>query len=434
MAWGQRAGVQDLLDRLQQPATAKNLFVLSTRKITDADAEKLAASIAVNTQLEELYLSGHCLGAAALHAFADCVAANHALRLLCIGDDTFGDAGVDALCAGLARNPHSALQTWDLEYKSVTATGAAALGQMLAVNTTLSTLTLSRNALGDDGVAALLAGVRGNPQPALQSLLLTDAGISGAALDHFAALLELPTCSLQSLQLSFNSLEAAGTAFFDALARNTSLKKLYLKDCNLGDAHVTALGEALKLNSTLEEVDLSDNALTSAGCVALAQGLESNSALKSLTLSNNKCADTGATLLAQSLTANKTLANLDLSKNELTQSSIRALLELTSVKELHVFNNTIGAGLHELLPAISANKSIEHLDVSANQLHGELSIALFDALHSHLSLRTLEMGGNSLGEAGHAALDRLRQANRGLDVAVDKNAQDENGNFNFGEE
>ncbi|TYZ59738.1 hypothetical protein PybrP1_009813 [[Pythium] brassicae (nom. inval.)] len=434
MAWGQRVGVQDLLDRLQQPATAKSLFVLSTRKLSDADAERLAASISANTTLEELYLSGHRLSATALRAFADCVAANRALQLLCIGDDAFGDAGVHAVCDALARNPQSALQAWDLEHKSVTATGASTLGQLLATNSTLTTLTLSRNALSDDGIRALLDGLRENPQPALQSLQLTDAGITGAALDHFAALLQLPTCSLQSLQLSFNSLEAANSSFFDALANNSSLKKLYLKDCKLTDAHLLALGGALQHNATLEEVDLSDNALTHAGCVALAHGLESNVALKVLMLSNNRCTDAGADLLARALASNKSLTKLDLSKNELSPRGVKALLEHTSVKELHVFNNTIGAGLLELLPVIAAHQSIEHLDMSANQLHGELSIALFDALHAHPTLRTLEMGGNSLGEHGHAALERLRHANPALDVAVDKSAQDENGHFNFGDE
>lgn len=434
MAWGQRAGVQDLLDRLQQPATAKSLYVLSTRKITEADAKRLAESIAVNTQLEELYLSGHALSQEGLQAFADCVAVNTTLKHLCVGHDSLGDEGVQILCDGIARNANSALQVWDLEHKLVSSAGAAALGKLLESNTMLNTLTVSRNALGDEAIATLVNGVSANPQSALESLLMTDSGITGAALDHFAPLLELPTCSLQSLQLSFNALETADTKFFDALAKNTSLKKLYLKDCKLGDMHVTALGHALKHNITLEEIDLSDNLLTAAGCVALADGLQINSALKLLTLGNNKCTDAGATLIAQALAANKSLAYLDLSKNELTQSGIKALLELTNVKELHVFNNTIGAGLHELLPAIAANQSIEHLDVGANQLHGDLSIALFDAIHAHPTLKTLEMGGNSLGEAGHAALDCLRQANRTLDVAVDKNAQDENGNFDFGNE
>ncbi|KAF1317771.1 Lrr-containing protein, partial [Globisporangium splendens] len=434
MAWGQRAGVQDLLDRLSQPATAKSLYVLSTRKITEADAKRLAESIAVNTQLEELYLSGHRLGQEGLQAFADCVAVNTTLKHLCVGEDSLGDEGVKVLCDGIARNANSGLQTWDLEHKSIALAGAAAIGKLLETNTTLHTLTISRNALGDGAVGEFLAGLRANPQPTLKHLLATDIGITGAALDHFASLLKVSTCSLESLQLSFNGLDSATTAFFDALASNMSLKKLHLKDCKLNDTQAEALGNALKQNATLEEIDLSDNCLTSVACAALAEGLKKNTALKSLNLGNNKCQDAGAILIGEALAANAStskLAYLDLSKNELTHAGIIALIQSSSVKELHAFNNTIGAGLHELLPVLTANHCIEHLDVGANQLHGTLSIALFDAIHNHPTLKTLEMGGNSLGEDGHEALDRLRQANRDLDVAVDKNAQDENGNFNF---
>lgn len=432
MAWGQRAGVQDLLDRLQQPATAKSLYVLSTRKITDADAKRLADTIAHNTQLEELYLSGHHLSADALQAFADCIAVNKTLKHLCVGNDALGDDGVATLCAGIARNSSSVLQVWDLEHKSVSSAGAAALGKLLESNTALRTLTLSRNALGDDAVGALLAGLRANPHAALETLQMADAGITGAALDHFAALLASPTCSLQSLQLSFNALDSASTAFFDALASNASLKTLYVKDCKLSDAHATALGQALAANSTLEELDLSDNSVTAAGVAALTQGLAANSSLRSLTLGNNKCLDAGATALAHALATNNALSYLDVSKCELTPIGIKALLEHARVKELHVFNNTIGSGLHELLPALVANDRLAHLGIGANQLHGDLSVTLFDALHAHATLTTLEMGGNSLGEVGHAALERLRQAKPELDVAVDKNAQDENGHFDFG--
>ncbi|RLN93019.1 hypothetical protein BBJ28_00012600 [Nothophytophthora sp. Chile5] len=432
MAWGKRAGVDDLLLRLQQPATAKSLYVLSTRAITEADACRLASTIAVNTQLEELYLSGHRLGAEGLQAFADCLATNTTLKHLCVGEETLGDAAVQTLCSGLARNAQSGLQVWDLEYKSLGVAGAAAVGELLATNAALKTLTLSRNQIGDEGLEQLVAGLRANDHAALQELHATDVGITGAGLDAFASLLALPNCSLKTLQLSFNALEAASSAFFDALASNTTVTKLQLKECKLTDAHVAALGAALKQNKTVTELDLSDNQLTSAACASLAEGLQANRTLKVLRLGNNRCQDAGAVLLADALASqNTSLVYLELSNNGLSGAGMTPLLDSKSVKELHLFNNSLGEGLLELLPALKANAVLETFDIGANQLHGELSIALFAALHSHPSLRTLEMGGNSLGEQGHAALDQLKEANRSLDVAIDKNAQDENGDFDF---
>lgn len=432
MAWGTRTGVTDLLERLKQPATAKSLYVLSIRKITEADTKTLADAIASNTQLEELYLSGHRLGPDGLSAFAACLAANTTLKHVSVGEDSLGDEGVARLCQGISQNPNTALQIWDLEYKSISVAGANAIGELLATNTKLQTLNLSRNAIGSEGVEKIVAGLKKNELSALQELVMTDAELTGDALKHLAAVVESPSCSLQVLQLSFNGLGGeSGLAFFQSLAKNHSLKKLYLKECALTDAHIAALGQSLATNASLVEIDLSDNQLTPTACESLAGALASNKTLRSLTLGNNKCQDAGAQHLGRVLSSSNTsLVFLDLSNNELTHAGMTGLLASPSITNLQLFNNALKEGLTHLLPALAANTVIQTLNVGANGLHGALSITLFDALHAHPSLKTLEMGGNSLGEEGLAALDKLKEANPSLDVAVDKNAQDEDGNFN----
>ncbi|KAJ0397194.1 hypothetical protein ATCC90586_007632 [Pythium insidiosum] len=432
MVWGTRAGVDDLLQKLQQPKTGTSLCVLSTRKITEADAAKLAAAIATNSTLQELYFSGHKLGQAGLDAFAECLAVNTTLKHLSIGEDALGDAGVAALSAGLARNAGSAVEVWDLEHKSVGLAGASALGGLLAANSSLRSLTLARNNVGDEGVKALVAGLPSSSQTRLDTLTLTETAISGAALDHLAAWLAAPQCTLATLNVSFNALSSASAAFFEALAVNKSLKKLLLKDCQLQAAHGEALAAALKANVSLEHVDVSDNPLGDAGCRAISAALAVNTSLQALTLDNAGCTDATAVAFGRVLAAeNATLRFLDVSKSGLSHVSVSALLKATSVRRLRLFHNALGEGLTTALPELVANSTIEYLDLGANALHGALSVALFDALHAHPSLQTLEMGGNSLGEQGHDALERLKAANPTLDVAVDKNAQNEDGGFDM---
>ncbi|KAJ0392232.1 hypothetical protein P43SY_010567 [Pythium insidiosum] len=417
MVWGTRAGVDDLLQKLQQPKTGTSLCVLSTRKITAADAAKLAAAIATNSTLQELYFSGHKLGQAGLDAFAECLAVNTTLKHLSIGEDALGDAGVAALSAGLARNAGSAVEVWDLEHKSVGLAGASALGGLLVANSSLRSLTLARNNVGDEGVKALVAGLPSSSQTRLDTLTLTETAISGAALDHLAAWLAAPHAS---------------AAFFEALAVNKSLKKLLLKDCQLQAAHGEALAAALKANVSLEHVDVSDNPLGDAGCRAISAALAVNTSLQALTLDNAGCTDATAVAFGRVLAAeNATLRFLDVSKSGLSHVGVSALLKATSVRRLRLFHNALGEGLTTALPELVANSTIEYLDLGANALHGALSVALFDALHAHPSLQTLEMGGNSLGEQGHDALERLKAANPTLDVAVDKNAQNEDGGFDM---
>jgi len=56
------------------------------------------------------------------------LAKNKALERLALGDAELGDAGVTSICAGLATN--TALQEIELDYKGLTAVGAAALAGM----------------------------------------------------------------------------------------------------------------------------------------------------------------------------------------------------------------------------------------------------------------------------------------------------------------
>ncbi|OWZ18025.1 hypothetical protein PHMEG_0007958 [Phytophthora megakarya] len=429
MAWGKKTGVDDLLQKLNNPKTAKSLYVMSTRSMTDSDFVRLASSIGSNTLLEELYLSGHELGPQGLQAFADCLATNSTLKHLGLGSEKLGDAAVQILCAGLARNAQSGLQHWDLEFKSLGVDGASAVAELLKSNKALKTVTLSRNQIGDEGVEKVATGLSENAASGAQELNLTDVGMSGTGLDHLAMVMN---GSLTTLQLSFNGLETATSKFFDALATNKSLTKLQFKECKLKDEHVASLAAALKQNMTLEEVDISDNELTHAACVSLAEGLRENKALKILRLNNNKCQDEGAKALADVLAdQNTTLTYLDMGNNGLTSIGMTPLLKAQSLTHLHLFNNKLGEGLNELLPALLGNSVVETFGIGANQLHETLSVTLFNALHSHPSLKTLEMGGNTLGKEGHDALDKLKEANRSLDVAVDKNAQNEDGSFDF---
>ncbi|KAI9913595.1 hypothetical protein PsorP6_006664 [Peronosclerospora sorghi] len=432
MAWGKRAGVDDLIQKLATPRTGTSLCVMRSRSLCDADMAQLAHAISHNTTLRELYLSGHELGPLALQAFAACLATNSTLEHLSLGSDKLGDEGVTLLCAGLARNPHSGLQRWDLESKSLGLAGASAIGHVLQTNKTLTSLTLSRNRIGDEGIDQLVKGVRANAHVPLAELHVTDVAISGAGLAHLTPWLASRECSLTTLQLSFNQLEDTPAAFWNAIASNASVTTLLLKACKLMDHHVAHLAAALRDNRTLIELDLSDNQLTHVACASLANGLRHNKTLRTLRLSTNTCHDQGAQLLAQTLeTHNATLTYLDLGNNQLTSTSMTLLLKAQALKHLHLFHNNLAHGVVHLVPVLRTNSVIETLGVGANQLHERLSAILFDALHSHPSLKTLEMGGNTLGKEGHAALDKLKRVNHMLDVAVDKNAQNVDGSFDW---
>ncbi|KAG7376430.1 Leucine-rich repeat-containing protein 34 [Phytophthora boehmeriae] len=125
--------------------------------------------------------------------------------------------------------------------------GASAIADLLAVNTSLKTLALSRSEIGDHGMEKLVAGLIANEEGGLHELQLTDAGITGAGSSKFASLLVNSNCSVETTrQLSFTALDSARPALFDALATNPSLKKLQLKEWKLNNEHAAALVVVLK--------------------------------------------------------------------------------------------------------------------------------------------------------------------------------------------
>ena len=82
---------------------------------------------------------------------------------------------------------------------------------------------------------------------------------------------------------------------------------------NIGDAGAVALAVALHHNSTLNSLYLNGNNIGDAGAVALAEALHHNSTLNNLDLnSNNNIGENGTHQLIQALTVNKSIDFLTL--------------------------------------------------------------------------------------------------------------------------
>ena len=138
------------------------------------EAAELAKALEGNTHLTELYASGHELNAEAVKLLAAAVAKNQTLRVLCIGNASFGDSGTAALVEGLVGN--TTLQQLDLESKSLGPQGAAALGKALSTGLGVETLLLARNPLTNEGAAATKSIRWRLSETARAVMLLADLG------------------------------------------------------------------------------------------------------------------------------------------------------------------------------------------------------------------------------------------------------------------
>lgn len=72
----------------------------------------------------------------------------------------------------------------------------------------------------------------------------------------------------------------------EALKRNTVIKSVCLRECEIVDAGAQAIAEVLEVNHTIEEFDLQLNYITQEGVNAIGEGLKKNKGLRTLNLMN----------------------------------------------------------------------------------------------------------------------------------------------------
>ena len=188
--------------------------------------------------------------------------------------------------------------------------------QALRVNTSLSSLDLSCNFIGDEGANSLAQALRVNT-------------------------------SLSSLDLSCNSIGDEGAnSLAQVLRVNTSLFSLRLQNNSVGPEGVNSLSQALKVNTSLSSLDLNDNSIGDEGANSLAQALRVNTSLSSLDLTRNSIGDEGANSLAQALRVNTSLSSLNLSFNSIGGEGVNALDKAlrvnTSLSYLNLLGNRVG--------------------------------------------------------------------------------------------
>ena len=114
MAWGKPAPEGDkpswLMRIEKNDATLTSVHVLRVRPFDENLQIDTAKALEGNEHVREFYASGHRVTSRAARAWAECFAINSSIASLCIGDESFGDAGEEgcALDEALKGLAHSA--------------------------------------------------------------------------------------------------------------------------------------------------------------------------------------------------------------------------------------------------------------------------------------------------------------------------------------
>ena len=160
--------------------------------LTADDVATLGTLLHWTPRLEILCLFNNSLGDAAMQALCEGMGRGAApsLHYLELEVNQFGPAGAEALAAALRRGAMPKLEVLRLHYNPIGNQGVAALAAPLRKLPALKVLRLSNCEIDDEGVASLVAGLGKDDFKALRSFGLSCNTITDAGLNQFVAAID----------------------------------------------------------------------------------------------------------------------------------------------------------------------------------------------------------------------------------------------------
>ncbi|XP_068753910.1 nucleotide-binding oligomerization domain-containing protein 2-like isoform X2 [Montipora capricornis] len=374
---------------------------------------KLAYTYGKSLDLTEIriYFESRTNIAVLFHALA----VNTSLTTLDLSRNSIGCEGATSLFQALTRD--TSLTALDLSSNSIGDECTTSLSQAITGNSSITGLYLSFNSIGAEGATSLSQALAVNTSLTTLNFYENSIGAEGAT--SLSQALALNT-SLTTLDLSHSFIGAhVATSLSQALAGNTSLTTLYLQYNSIGAEGATLLSQALGVNTSFTTLDLIENSIGAEGAISLSQAITGNSSITGLDLSFNSIGDKGATSLSQALAVNTSLTTLSFFDNSIgaegATSLSQALAVNTSLTTMDLSWNSIGdAGATSLTQALAVNTSLTTLKFSSNSIGAEGATSLSRALSGNSSLTTLDLYGNSIGAEGATSLSQALAVNTSL--------------------
>jgi Ran GTPase-activating protein (RanGAP) involved in mRNA processing and transport len=288
-----------------------------------------------------------------------------------------------------------------------------AIADFLKNNNTLTSLTLTRNSMGDEGAKIIANALRENRT--LISLHLDRNRIGDEGIKEIAdALKHNPI--LTSIDLSWNFIGSKGAqAVINASQNNGSLTSINLNANNIGYENPQEIVAALSDNHTLTSLDMGTNNLGDKGTYAIASALENNDTLTELKLYANNIGSEGAEKLANALQHKHTLKVLNLNTNLINHNGAQAIantLNTLKLTSLHLSMNNIGdEGACAIAHNLKDNNTLTLLNLSANDINNTGTQEIAIALGENKTLKLLDLNVNDIGRKGIHAIARNIQHN-----------------------
>lgn len=124
---------------------------------------------------------------------------------------------------------------------------------------------------------------------------------------------------VEEIILTYGDLGPVGSDLISkALLKNTTLKKLSISDCRIGQNNTELISTVLMYNYTLESLILGRNRIEDYGALCISGGLAVNQSLRYLDISENRIEDTGISYIENALRESRSLTGLNISGNQIS--------------------------------------------------------------------------------------------------------------------
>ena len=322
------SGAQPTLVALKKSPHLKELFITSS--ISDREIGKLCREVLLqNSSLEKLTLDlRECTDGGTQH-LAEIIQYSKNLKWLSLMLNNVSDKGASYLADALDKSALLVFAIYatqlDLHDRCIGDSGAAHFAAALKSCENLTSICIAQNAVSNAGLECILEGLFSNVT--VKSLDLHSNKIDKKGAARLAAFLVSNT-SLKQLILDENhGISSEGTKELAiGLCHNSTLEVLSLKSCNIGKKGAERFTTTFSQNKTLKELILCGNVEIGDYAVELmSRGLRHNSSLKKLDLSSCGIGDEGCSHLADTLITNTALVHLLLHRNEISDGGALTL-------------------------------------------------------------------------------------------------------------
>lgn len=272
----------------------------------------------------------------------------------------------------------SLLHVSDLRLRNCMLSGVGALqglGEALAVNTRLTGLDLSANALQDRDLQGVFRALRHNRT--LTRLHVRDNNLT--SLTEITHVLQI-NFTLRDLNLANNRFVVM-SKFARVLRDNSTLQVLDLSDCNVTQRNLLTLCKALVVNKGLQSLSVASNHFQLSGTKALLDAVGLHPSLRYLDISDNKIEEDGGAFLVAFMERSQRLTTLRAEDNRFSK---RVLLQLED----------LGNANQALLDGVRVDPRVLHFPVLS--LHAHVRIVRAVTLHNvHSALVAFSVLTNS---------------------------------------